>query len=78
MIQSLVNQYGFMTQPRRTVYIINCLQNGKVPYIITKKMNDLLYLVKKSPKQAPKALYIDQLSPYRGQNLPKWSKSNNK
>ena len=49
---------------------------GRSPYIITKKMNDLLYLVKKSPKQALKAFHIDRLLPYRGQNLPKWFKSN--
>jgi hypothetical protein len=32
----------------------------KVPYIITNKINDLLYLVKKSPKQTPKACHIDR------------------
>jgi hypothetical protein len=52
--------------------------NWKGPYIITKKINDLLYLVKKSPKQTPKACHIDRLLPYRGQNFPKWFKSNNK
>jgi hypothetical protein len=35
----------------------------KGPYIITKKINDLLYLVKKSPKQTPKACHIDRLYP---------------
>jgi hypothetical protein len=50
----------------------------KGPYIITKKINDLLYLVKKSPKQTPKACHIDRLLPYRGQTFPKWFKSNNK
>jgi hypothetical protein len=49
----------------------------KVPYIITNKINDLLYLVKKSPKQTPKACHIDRLLSYREFFFPKWFKSNN-
>ena len=50
----------------------------KGPYIITKKINDLRYHVQKSTKQTPKACHTDRLLPYRGQNFPKWFKSNNK
>ena len=42
----------------------------KGPYVVTRKVDDLTYLVKKSKKQLGKAFHIDRLLPYQGTNPP--------
>ena len=38
----------------------------KGPYIVTRKLDDLTYLVKRSKKQLGKVYHIDRLLPYQG------------
>jgi hypothetical protein len=42
------------------------------PYLVTKQIDDLVYLVKRSLKAPAKAIHIDRLVRYRGSNLPAW------
>ena len=44
----------------------------KGPYVIMKRLDDVTYLVKRSPKQKGKVYHIDRLLPYRGRNPPRW------
>jgi hypothetical protein len=44
----------------------------KGPYVITKRLDDITYLVKRSAKQMAKAYHIDRLLPYQGRNPPTW------
>lgn len=44
----------------------------KGPYVITRKLDDITYLVKNSRKQPGKVYHIDRLLPYRGRNPPTW------
>ena len=46
--------------------------NWKGPYIVMRKLDDLIYLVKKSPSQPIKAYHLDRLLQYRGKNIPQW------
>ena len=47
----------------------------KGPYVITKKIDDVTCLVKRSQKQPGKVYHTDRLLPYRGRNPPKWYRS---
>ena len=42
------------------------------PYRIYKRINDVLYQIKKGPKSRPKTVHHNHLKPYMGQNLPSW------
>jgi hypothetical protein len=44
----------------------------KGPFLITKKVDDLVYLVKKSINLPAKAVHIDRLVKYKSNNIPKW------
>ena len=44
----------------------------KGPYVITKKIDDVTFLVRRSEKQHGKVYHVDRLLPYRGRNPPKW------
>lgn len=44
----------------------------KGPYLVTKKINDTTYFVKRSPKLPSKAYHIDRLMPYGGMHRPAW------
>ena len=44
----------------------------KGPYVVTRKLDDITYLVKRSKKQAGKVYHVDRLLPYRGRNPPTW------
>ena len=46
--------------------------NWKGPYLIVKKIDDLVYLVKRSLKLPAKAVHIDRLVKYNSMNIPKW------
>jgi hypothetical protein len=46
----------------------------KGPFVIVKKIDDLVYLVKKTPKQLAKAVHIDRLKSYHGKTIPAWIK----
>ena len=47
----------------------------KGPYIITKKIDDVTYLVRRSRKTPGKVYHIDRLLPYQGRNPPTWFSS---
>jgi len=42
--------------------------NWKGPYIVTRKIDELTYLVKCGAKQMSKAYHIDRLLPYKGKH----------
>ena len=44
----------------------------KGPYCIVRRLDDLTYLLKKSPRHLPKVFHIDRLMPYKGVNIPRW------
>ncbi|KAK3083019.1 hypothetical protein FSP39_011806 [Pinctada imbricata] len=44
----------------------------KGPYVITKKIDDITFLVKRSRTQQGKIYHIDRLLPYKGRNPPTW------
>ena len=48
------------------------LNKWKGPYLVIRKLDDLFYLVKKSPSQPTKAYHLDRLLPYRGNSIPQW------
>ncbi|VDH99871.1 Hypothetical predicted protein [Mytilus galloprovincialis] len=50
------------------------LPKWKGPFIVLKKIDDLIYMVKKSPRQPAKVYHIDRLIPYKGRNPPTWYK----
>ena len=70
-------------QPGQLVWIHNPIRKTGVcqklsmqwrgPYLITKKIDDLSYLVKKTAKGVPKTHHIDRLRLYRGSQVPKWT-----
>ena len=44
----------------------------KGPYLVTRRIDDIMYLVKRSRGKPAKAYHIDRLRLYRGQALPVW------
>jgi hypothetical protein len=44
------------------------LPKWKEPYIVVRKIDDLIYMVKRSPRQPAKVYHIDRLIPYKGRN----------
>ncbi len=44
----------------------------KGPYLVVRKIDDMMYLVKRKPTQPAKAHHIDRLRPYQGRDLPRW------
>ena len=44
----------------------------KGPFLVTKRIDDLNYFIKKSAKQLPKIVHVDRLMPYKGNQVPKW------
>ncbi len=68
-----VGQAVWLHDPARRVGVCSKLSDKwKGPYLVTRKLDDLLYLVKRSPKQPAKAFHVDRLLPYRGRNLTPW------
>lgn len=47
----------------------------KGPFIITKKIDDLVYLVKRTASAPTKAIHIDRLTLYHGSKVPVWLSS---
>lgn len=48
------------------------LNKWKGPYLVTKVLDDIVCLVKRSKSMKPKAYHIDRLWPYSGVNIPNW------
>ena len=45
------------------------------PFVITQKIDDLVYRVQKHPRANPKVVHLNRLKPYEGVNPPQWYKS---
>ena len=66
-------QLVWLHDPTRKVGVCHKLINKwKGPYLVTRKLDDLVYLVKKSPRQPVRAYHLDRLLPYHGKNIPQW------
>ena len=63
----------WLYNPTRRVGVCSKLTSKwKGPYVVIRKLDDVTYLVKNSPKQRAKVYHIDRLIPYRGRNPPRW------
>lgn len=70
-----VGQPVWIHDPTRKIGVCHKLcAKWKGPYIITKRLDDTTYLVKKTAKQLAKAYHVDRLLPYVGRNPPRWYK----
>ena len=66
-------QLMWLHEPTRKVGVCHKLINKwKCPYLVTRKLDDLVYLVKKSPRQPVRVYHLDRLLRYRGRNIPQW------
>ena len=66
-------QLVWLHEPTRKVGVCHKLKNKwKGPYLVTRKLDDLIYLVQRSPNQPVKAYHLDRLLPYHGLNIPQW------
>ena len=63
----------WLYNPTRRVGVCSKLTSKwKGPYVVIRKLDDVTYLVKNSPKQRAKVYHIDRLIPYRSRNPPRW------
>ena len=66
-------QAVWLYNPTRRIGVCSKLTSKwKGPYVVIRKLDDVTYLVKNSPKQKAKVYHIDRLHPYRGRNPPTW------
>ena len=67
-------QVIWLYNPTRRIGVCSKLTSKwKGPYVVIRKLDDVTYLVKNSPKQKTKLYHIDRLlAPYRGRNPPTW------
>ena len=42
------------------------------PYLVIKKLSDVVYRIQKSEKSKPKVVHFDRLKPYRGEEARNW------
>jgi hypothetical protein len=68
-----VGQAVWLHHPgRRPGVCSKLVATWKGPYVVTKMLDDITYLVKRSAKQMAKTYHIDRLLEYQGRNLPTW------
>jgi hypothetical protein len=48
--------------------------NWKGVFVITKKIDDLVYKIQKHPRANPKVVHLNRLKPYEGGKAPTWFK----
>ena len=66
-------QAVWLHDPARKPGVCTKLANRwKGPYVITKRLDDLTYLIQTSSRKPCKAVDIDRLLLYNGRNLPRW------
>ena len=59
--------------PRRRVGFSPCLQRPwEGPYLITKRISDVVYRIQKTSTSKPKVVHHDRLRPYEGRDVPTW------
>lgn len=70
-----LGQAVWLHDPTRKIGVCSkLLPKWKGPYIVVRKIDDLIYMVKRSPRQPAKVYHIDRLIPYKGRNPPSWYK----
>ena len=42
------------------------------PYLVLKKLSDVVYRIQKSPKSKPRVIHFDRLKPYKGEERESW------
>jgi hypothetical protein len=68
-----VGQAVWLYNPIRRIGVCSKLTcKWKGPYVITRKLDDITYLVKSGLKLKPKVYHIDRLIPYKGNHIPSW------
>ena len=66
-------QVVWLHDPARKVGVCTKLVNKwKGPFLVTRTVDDLVCMVKRTPKGKPKAYHIDRLYPYSGNKIPTW------
>lgn len=66
-------QVVWIHDPTRKIGVCSKLTNvWKGPCLITRKLDDLVCMVKRTSSGRPKAYHIDRLQPYRGNKIPRW------
>ena len=69
-----VGQQVWLHDPTRKVGVSTKLTNKwKGPYLVTAVVDDLICLVKKTPKGKSKAYHVDRLHPYHGRKIIRWN-----
>jgi hypothetical protein len=59
----------WLHDPTRKIGVCSkLLPKWKGPYIVVRKIDDLIYMVKISPRQPAKVYHIDRLIQYKGRN----------
>ena len=70
-----LGQAVWLHDPTRKIGVCSkLLPKWKGPYVVVRKIDDLTYMVKRSPRQQAKVYHIDRLLPYKGRNPPTWYK----
>lgn len=65
----------WLHNPKRRIGICPKLQrNWEGPYVVIKRLNEVIYRIQKGPKARPKVVHQDRLKPYLGENIPTWFK----
>ncbi|MES9883153.1 MAG: RNase H-like domain-containing protein [Sedimenticola sp.] len=71
-----VGQPIWIYDPSRKVGVCSKLTcKWKGPCLITKKIDDMVYLVKRTANKPAKAIHIDRMRPYAASTLPRWFKN---
>ena len=59
--------------PRRRVGFSPCLQRSwEGPYVVIKRISDVVYRIQKSATAKPRVVHHDRLRPYEGRDEPTW------
>ena len=59
--------------PKRKNKISPCLQRPwEGPYVVLKRIRDVVYRIQKTPKSKPKVIHHDRLRPYNGDAVTTW------
>ena len=73
-VKYTVGQDVWLHDPTRKVGVSTKLTNKwKGPYLVTKVIDELVCLVKRTPKGKPKAYHVDRLYPYSGRKVLRWT-----
>ena len=59
--------------PKRKNKISPCLQSPwEGPYVVLKRISDVVYSIQKTPQFKPRVIHHDRLRPYEGEAMPTW------